>query len=61
MLGHAGGDVGVMVLDANGRNPFPFRPRQRIAGGQIIGMQIVGNQFRLDAEQLFKMVNPILK
>jgi len=48
---HAGGDMRVVVLDTC---LFLFRTRQRVFCRQILGMEVISNQRRLDAQLVLK-------
>ncbi len=58
---HASRDVGVMVLDPDGLQAFFLPALARITGSQVIGMQVVGQQLGLDAEELLDMGDPVPK
>src|ERR1700761_6180621 len=55
MLGHAGGDVGVMVLYADHCETAPRRPLLRPAGGEITGVQVVDDGVRFDLKGMHQV------
>ncbi len=61
VFGHAGGNVGMVVLDANSRQPLARRPLQRVARGQVVGVKVVGHRRRLDTEQPLQVGHAVLK
>jgi len=49
----------VMVLDAGQLQPAGVRQPRRVAGRQVIGMQVVRDDLRLDAEQPLEVLDPL--
>ena len=45
------GQVGVMMLNADGREAVTFRPFKRILRGKVIRMQVMSDHFRCDPKK----------
>ncbi len=58
VLGHATGDMGVVVLDGNGLHVFLL---QSPLGRKVAGMKIVGDHGRLPLQNAFKVRDGFLK
>ena len=56
MLGEAGGEVGVVVLDGDRLDPVAL---ERVAGRQVVGVQVVGDDLGLDREQALEVLDPL--
>ena len=56
VLGQAGGQVGVVVLDADQLDVVAL---ERVLGRQVLGMQVVGDDLRLDREQPLEVLDPL--
>ena len=56
VLGQAGREVGVVVLDPEGLDALAL---ERLARGEVVRMQIVGDHGRLDAEQALEVGHPL--
>ena len=52
---HAGGHVGVVVLDRDEGDPLFLAARGGVGGGEIVRVQVAGDRRRADVEELFKM------
>ena len=61
VLCHAGCDVGVVMLDAKGWQMILFCTGEGVAGCHVIGVQVIGDVFRLNPKQCLEMADPILK
>ncbi len=61
VIRQAGGDVGVVVLDLYQGERFPGSPFHRVAGRQVIRVEIAGQDLRLDVEQALVMLDPCLE
>ena len=57
VLGQAGGDVGVVVLDGEPGEPARLGP----AGGSIVGVQVVGDRQRRPVEQALQLADGLLE
>jgi hypothetical protein len=58
ILGHAGSNVGVVMLHANNLHTFLS---QSPLGGEIVGMEIVSDDLGVDFENALKMIDALLK
>ncbi len=56
VLRKAGGQVGVVVLDGDALDALPL---ERIAGRQVVGMEVVGDEGRLDGEQPLEVLDAL--
>ena len=61
MLGHAGGDVGVMMLHADARQSVAFGPLPHVARRQVVRVEVAGQGLDLDAEQALEVLDPALE
>ena len=55
VVGHAGGQMRVVVLDADQGQALPLRPLSGVVGGEIVRVQIAGQSLRGDIEQALEM------
>ena len=58
VLGQARGEMGVVVLHAHELDPVEF---ECVLGREILGMQVVGHEFRLDREQPLEVGDALLE
>ena len=56
IFGHAGGDVGVVVLHADQLNTFGL-PLECPFGGEVIGVKVVGDDFGLHLEDALQVLD----
>ena len=56
MLGQAGGEVRVVVLDAHRLDVLAL---ERVLGGEVLRVQVVRDDLRLDREEPLEVLDPL--